>query len=40
MMATLVQVLSRFSTDTSMEIETFKMVAICGGVGLFGVSFL
>ena len=28
-MATLVQVLSRFSTGTNIEIETIKVVAIC-----------
>jgi len=38
-MATLVQVLSRFSTDTSMEIETFKVGAICSA-GLFTLGFL
>ena len=38
-MAALVQVLSRFSTDTSMEIETFKVIAVCS-VGLIGVGFL
>jgi hypothetical protein len=38
-MGTWVQPLSRFSTDTSMELETFKVAAICGA-GLFSFSLL
>jgi hypothetical protein len=38
-MATLVQVLSRFSTDTSMETEAFKVAAVCGA-GLFSFGLL
>jgi hypothetical protein len=37
-MAALVQVLSRFSTDTSMETETFKVVVVCS-IGLIGLGF-
>ena len=38
-MGTLVQLLSRFSTDTGMETETLKVVAI-SSAGVFSLGFL
>jgi hypothetical protein len=38
-LGTLVQLLSRFSTDTSLETETLKVIVICSA-GVFSLGFL